>query len=87
MPDAFYATPAWRALRAEVLRRDGYRCAVSGCASRASHCDHIKPRALGGADAPENLRSLCPHHHNTRRKGGKRGAAGTDAQGWPLPPR
>lgn len=54
MPDPYYATPAWRALRADVLRRDGYRCAVTGCASRATHADHIKPlkpRWDGGAEA------------------------------------
>lgn len=87
MSDPFYTSPQWRALRAAVLKRDGFRCSVTGCTTRASVADHIKPRAIGGADDPHNLRSLCERHHNTRRRGGKRGAAGTDAQGWPLPPR
>ena len=60
---------------------------VQGCGEVGGFGGGIQPRRDGGADAPHNLRSLCPHHHNTRRRGGKRGAAGTDAMGWPLPGR
>ncbi|MFN6254154.1 MAG: HNH endonuclease [Acetobacteraceae bacterium] len=86
MSDPYYISKEWRALRASILRRDGHRCAVAGCPNRASVADHIKPRRDGGADTPENLRSLCEHHHNVRRRGGWRGAAGCDPDGWPLPP-
>lgn len=61
MPDPYYATAAWRALRADVLRRDGYRCAVTGCASRATHADHIKQRWDGGRGQSLALFGAGPH--------------------------
>ena len=86
MSDPYYRSREWRALRAAILRRDGYRCAVPGCPNRASVADHIKPRRDGGADAPHNLRSLCEHHHNQRAHGGEPRLIGCDAAGWPLDP-
>jgi len=50
-----------KALRFEVLRRDGFACTYCGrrppCVEL--HVDHVVPAALGGADAPENLRTSC----------------------------
>ena len=42
----------------EIFERDQYKC--TNCSSTHSlEVDHIKPRALGGTDDPENLRLLC----------------------------
>lgn len=50
-----------RRLRFEVLRRDNYSCRY--CGSRAPEVpltvDHVKPRALGGTNDPENLVAAC----------------------------
>jgi 5-methylcytosine-specific restriction enzyme A len=52
----------WRTLRAQILKRDRYRCVT--CGKPATQVDHTTPRAHGGTDAPDNLRSLCtPCHH------------------------
>jgi 5-methylcytosine-specific restriction enzyme A len=62
--DPFYASPAWRTLRRQALKRDRYRCVLCGADLRklgASRVDHIEPRGR----RPElalvlaNLRSLC----------------------------
>lgn len=55
----------WKALRADVLARDGHRCTRleaggARCTERASEVDHID-RANG--DSPGNLASLCTGHH------------------------
>ena len=55
------STRAWRTLRAEILYRDAYRCAL--CPRAASEVDHIVPIAEGGTDDPSNLRSLCHDCH------------------------
>ena len=52
---------SWPALRRKVLDRDSGRCQL--CGALATHVDHITPRADGGADTLENLRSLCAYHH------------------------
>jgi len=47
-----------------VIERDGYRCAVPGCTSRANlHDHHIVYRSAGGSDAPANRVTLCAFHH------------------------
>lgn len=69
----------WKFIRANVLRRDNYRCVQiredTGlpCGARATDVDHI--------DSPDdhshkNLRSLCSWHHNqkTAGQGGKAAA-------------
>lgn len=59
--DTFAATEAWRR---RVLERDGYRCAVPGCSSRANlEVHHVAFRSAGGGNAPENLVTLCAYHH------------------------
>jgi 5-methylcytosine-specific restriction protein A len=73
--DPFYTSKRWRAVRAQALRRDLYRCVVCGAdisASGAARVDHIKERS----NYPEleldldNLRSLCTLHdrHAHREK-------------------
>jgi 5-methylcytosine-specific restriction protein A len=50
------STTAWRALRAEVLRRDGYRCWLCGGLG-ADSADHLVRVADGGGDSLANLRA------------------------------
>lgn len=69
MSARFYRTAEWRALRAEVLRRDPI-CASRGCGRPSSHADHIVPRSRGGADTLANLRGACQSCHNRRSASG-----------------
>lgn len=57
---AFGAVP--RALREAVIARDGYRCAVCGCAELLQ-CDHVIPASRGGPTSLDNLRLLCQRHN------------------------
>ncbi len=73
-------------VRRAVWARDGGRCVLSGpggvrCQSRRMlEIDHIIPRALGGHDAPGNLRLLCrPHNDAERRRVLGEGRLSTDS--------
>ena len=68
------ATPARsrrvsRAVRRDVFERDGEQCTYLSedgqrCSSRSLlELDHIRPRALGGADDTANLRVRCRAHN------------------------
>ena len=67
----FYASGTWSVLRLAALQRDAYRCAVCGriVAGRDAHVDHVIPREEGGADALENLQTLCREHHGIKTRG------------------
>src|SRR5262245_58616440 len=58
----------WKALRAEVLRRDGFKCLECGTAVRNAEADvhHLLPRSAGGTDEPSNLITLCDGCHAAR---------------------
>lgn len=63
---SFYATPEWRAVRAEKLAKTPI-CEVPRCPGRAKAVDHILARARGGAPyAISNLMSLCWSHHSSK---------------------
>lgn len=47
----------WPVLRALVLLRDEFTCAI--CGEYATQADHIWPRCYGGSDNPLNLQALC----------------------------
>ena len=49
--------------RAQIFARDGGRC-VFCKADAALTIHHIRPRALGGSDAPMNLVTLCQPCHD-----------------------
>ena len=56
-------TAAWRKLRAQVLKRDKYRCQLRepGCTGQATQVDHIVNVGAGGAPLdPDNCQSVCP---------------------------
>lgn len=51
-----------RAMRYEVLRRDGFRCVRCGRGREDGvklHVDHIKPVSRGGKSEMGNLQTLC----------------------------
>lgn len=50
-----------KALRFEILARDGFRCRYCGAtaAMGALQLDHVLPRALGGRDDAANLVTAC----------------------------
>ena len=62
----------WRKLRASILKRDGYLCQVckaKGKLTQANEVDHIKEKAHGGTDSPNNLQAICtPCHRNKTAK-------------------
>jgi hypothetical protein len=75
---AYYASPHWRARRAQQLREHPY-CQWPGCLAPASHADHILPLAAG-ASVEGRLQSLCVEHHKAKtladsHEGMKRAAA------------
>ena len=52
-------------LRRAVIRRDGNRCAITGCGSRHRlQVHHITPWSQGGTTDPDNLVTLCWYHHH-----------------------
>lgn len=59
------STPQWRALKREVIARDGNRCA--GCGEpgerRPLQLAHILGAAEGGTDTLGNVRLLCAPCH------------------------
>lgn len=51
-----------RAMRYDVLRRDGFRCVRCGRGREDGvklHVDHIKPVSRGGKSVMDNLQTLC----------------------------
>lgn len=68
----------WDRTRAAILKRDKYLCQpclIEGKATPATQVDHIKPRAQGGSEAPDNLQAICTAHHQA--KTAREGQAGT----------
>jgi hypothetical protein len=65
-----------------VAVRDGWRCAVPGCTSRANlHDHHIRFRSRGGSDALENRVLLCAFHHQRCLHAGRMRVTGTAPDG------
>ena len=71
--DPFYLTPAWKALRHEVLKRDRYYCQICKalCLGKkrgmpTPHVDHVIPRKERPdlSMSPGNLRTLCHGCHS-----------------------
>jgi hypothetical protein len=58
------------AVRREVMRRHGGRCAVPGC-RHAIFLDihHVDPRSEGGTHDPDRLIVLCGAHHRAQHRG------------------
>ena len=87
---ALYNNALWRRRRHRILANHP-DCAM--CGSAATDVDHIVPKAIGGSDEDDNLRSLC-HRCHSRRTGRDNGfrsynanrrvqrALGEDQEGW-----
>lgn len=65
----------WQQVRRAILERDGRRCLNCHVPHDERHLDvhHMLPRALGGADDPSNLITLCDGCHasvHTHLQGG-----------------
>lgn len=60
---------AWSKQRRLALARDRTRCqlGIPGiCTTIATEVDHVRPRAVGGGDELDNLRSVCHSCHISR---------------------
>ncbi|WOC12583.1 HNH endonuclease [Gordonia sp. MP11Mi] len=82
------STPAWRAIRKQVIARDGNRCVDCGVHGDdvRLECDHIVPVAEGGTDTLENARMLCTTCHAVKtRAESNRGRARRAARGHRPP--
>lgn len=56
--------------RREILRRDGYRCAVPGCPHHLwLQMHHVVFYCRGGATVPENLITVCSRCHRHIHRG------------------
>lgn len=76
---------AWDRLRVGILARDMHLCQpclAEGRATPARTVDHIKPKAKGGTDNPENLRAICDECHKAKTT-----AEGHEAKGQQVKSR
>ena len=62
---------AWKKIRDKYIEAHPY-CEHVECAGRQvkdrNEVDHITPRVNGGGDEPENLQTLCKHHHSRKTR-------------------
>lgn len=75
-------------LRAGVLRRDGYQCAVrlDGCTgAHRVGLHHRKPRGRGGHDTYENLVTVCDNCHTGSPRAIHRNPAWATEHGLLIP--
>lgn len=77
-----YQDPAYRRLRARILRRDPICCICHH--EDSTEVDHVVPISRGGTDHPDNLQGVCRGCHAV--KSGREGAearrqGGQEAQG------
>ena len=80
---------AWDKLRKVALRRDKHLCQDcrdKGRVVPATQVDHVTPKAKGGTDDLDNLRSLCRDCHDakTALDNGKRPRPEIGLDGWPV---
>jgi len=83
----------WVKLRAAILKRDHHLCQPclrNGRPTQATAVDHIKPKAKGGTDEPENLEGVCHSCHKIKSKResaegrGVKEKAQFDNKGFPI---
>lgn len=68
----------WDKLRLVILERDEGLCQIcikEDVITRATHIDHIVPKAKGGTNAHSNLQALCKRCHD-RKTATERGQGG-----------
>lgn len=71
--------------RKALLKRAGNRCEDCGTGEGPFHAHHVRPRALGGSHALENLKLLCEDCHSG--SGWARNHAVLVEAGLVIPPR
>lgn len=86
---------AWDKLRLQILKRDSHLCQCPQCMGGevrvmvATQVDHIKPKAQGGDDSPDNLRAVSAECHRriTLEQQGKKPKPRVEigVDGYPLP--
>jgi 5-methylcytosine-specific restriction protein A len=65
---AGYSRRAWKLARQERLVLDNYQCQDCGrvVTGRDANVDHVVPKAAGGSDYMDNLRTLCRSCHSRK---------------------
>jgi 5-methylcytosine-specific restriction protein A len=65
---AGYGRRAWKLARQERLVLDNYQCQECGrvVTGRDANVDHVIPKASGGSDLMDNLRTLCRSCHSRK---------------------
>jgi len=58
----YYATNEWKELRDLAVSRDGHKCQRCGSSKRLT-AHHKIPRTESGADALDNLKTVCDACH------------------------
>ena len=79
----------WVKLRRSILERDGHLCRAclsEGRPTEATDVDHIRPKAKGGTDNPDNLQSLCGPCHRIKTRADTRRGVSVGLDGWPTGP-
>ncbi|WP_298190969.1 HNH endonuclease signature motif containing protein [Novosphingobium sp.] len=79
----------WVKLRPLILARDKHLCQpclAKGQLTPATEVDHIVPKAKGGTDDADNLRSICTpcHRDKTLLDNGARPKRAFGSDGWPI---
>lgn len=81
----------WDRLRKVILARDRHLCqaCLPNRVTPGTHVDHIKPKAKGGSDDPDNLRVLCRPCHDRKTiadqgKVPRKTRRATALDGWPI---
>ncbi len=65
-----YGSKAWKYLRLQIFKRDGYVCALCNRPTRRPHADHIEPHE-GNIELfydEGNIQTLCPTCHDGRKR-------------------
>ena len=67
--DKIIKTKRWKRIRAQIIKRDGYRCVACGMHGRLE-VDHIKPVRSHPELAYDegNLQALCPTCHSRKTR-------------------
>ena len=78
----------WVKTRARILKRDRHLCIpcmAGGRPTPATEVHHVKAKADGGTDDPENLVSICRECHDkaTTQAKGQRQKVQIGIDGWP----
>jgi 5-methylcytosine-specific restriction protein A len=80
---------AWDKLRRVVIARDMglcQPCLAKGRVTPGTEVDHVRPRAKGGTDDPDNLQCICGpcHVEKTAADEGRRVKPTIGPDGWPV---